>query len=138
MFRDVQKAIETKFVAEWPAASSNVKHTFRGMPDLDETEWVRIHVLEGQTDRASIGRNYFARTPGVITVEIFTEPNKGEGRSRVLGDLVGAIFRSKVIDGDNLCQVTTQEPSYKSRGDEGTYYAAVVDIIFQADKPQTA
>lgn len=91
-------SVTSTFEAQWaaltPVAWPNVKFD----PDEYE-EWVRLVVLNGDANQASMGNDVnLHRFQGTVVVQIFVEPNSGAKRARELADTVCNMFRGKYVD----------------------------------------
>lgn len=119
MFDAIREAIEVRFNDNWPTASSNVAHTYEGMPQPKDakTEFVRLVVKSGQGRRASIGTGkWLERHAGAIMLQIFVVPDVGTGRMRALADIAGTFFKDITFDTDEQIDVRIQVGSLDIHG----------------------
>lgn len=88
-------AIRSRFSAAWgtttPVAWPNVSFT----PPSGEP-WVRLEILPAGSDQETMGAPGAATFwyDGLVSVQVFTPSNEGDGEARTLAEQVCAIFRS--------------------------------------------
>lgn len=122
-------AIESRFKA---AAIIADNLTFYGnvpaKPPDSEASWVVVTVLNGDTERITIG-TVEERTAGVIIVQCFGKQGIGDKTLRTLADSVAAAFR-----GANFSGILCRSPSIRQIPNSGSYRQLNVLIPFQRDE----
>jgi len=77
--------------------------------------WVRLTVNNGESNQASIeGSSPLKRALGIISVQVFTQPNVGGGLSDTYVDNVAAIFEDQSFGGV-ICRATSKRVIGHSR-----------------------
>jgi hypothetical protein len=64
---------------------------------LEDPEWVRLTVLNGNAKQVTMGDDPAFRHYGLVVIQIFTKPNIGAGRAKQLADLIDVMFRNALI-----------------------------------------
>jgi hypothetical protein len=88
-----QLDVESFFQIAWTATPA----VYENGLSLEENEWVRLTVLNGNSKQVTMGDDPAFRHYGLVVVQIFVRPNIGTGRARELADLVDAMFRNALI-----------------------------------------
>jgi len=104
-FEDIRKTLEEYFEDNWvvdvnadplvpitPIAWDNV--LFDNSEEVDE--WVRFSIVFATSSNMTLGGNR-TKTPGFISVQVFTKPDTGTGAAAVLADKIKAVLQNKTI-----------------------------------------
>lgn len=89
--------IEGRMAANWPAASSSTPVVYgnvEGDPPAVGNAWVRLSIINGQSEPASMGSpgSNRVRHVGLIALQIYVPRNSGSDRARELADAFLGIF----------------------------------------------
>jgi len=120
--RESAEVIMSGFVSA-PVAFDNVD--FKSM---DQTDWVRITILDGDSFLAAIGTNCIRHT-GIITIQVFISRNEGTSIARTYAQEIAGLFNNVVDD-----RVTYQVAALTRIGYQEGFYQLNVDIPFQYDE----
>ena len=127
----INNEIRTRFNTAWndlhPVAWPNVKFT-----PVIGVLWCRIDINILTTHIMNIGavKNY--RTPGIITIQIFSPKNEGDSIIMGVADVVAAIFRNWVGETIKCRESSIQVIGSDPQGDD--WYQVNVVTTFVEDE----
>ena len=133
-FQAIEQTIRERFEAQWPTLQPDVPYVFdnqgKGDPSSqNNTAWVRLTVLMGNSSQAEMGNKQRWRRPGVVTVQIFIPTGDGTGLATELGDSVRDIFEGVTISG-----VIFRATSLVRAGIDGSWLQYNSNTTFQSDE----
>lgn len=99
-FTSARRAVETFFAENWsetPIAFENVAFT-----PPEDRHWVKLMILNEQTEQAALGRPTLRRHRGRILVYCFAPLGAGAQAATTLADRVAALFDGAPITGHVL------------------------------------
>lgn len=99
---DIRKAIDSLFAGNYSATTlvfGNESHTV----EVSSTPWARLSYLPAQARRRTITgtTGAGAQHRGIISVQVFTPEDKGEGDMNRILDTIYALISEKTITADN-------------------------------------
>jgi hypothetical protein len=114
----------------WAAAMPLVPTQYDNAPFTPPTgtAWARVVVLQGQSDVAELGHKKRYRTPGVLSVSIYSPLEAGDGDALALVDPVFEYFRGLSSNG-----VAMLVPSHANLGRDGPYWHVALSCPFYVD-----
>lgn len=121
-YSEEKSIIESHFEANW----GHTPIVFENGVSMEDDEWVRISILNGDAFQASLGDNPVIRHIGIVVVSIFTKKDEGSGRALQLADLVDSIFRLATISG-----IVFRVPQIKKIGGVDWYQVNVSTEFFR-------
>lgn len=134
-YATLRTAVEGRFSSNWTytaIAWQNKTFDPSNKDDLGAFDinlpWVRITINNGDSDQASIENNPLKRATGIISVQVFTNPNTGGGLSDTYVDNVAAIFEDQSFGGV-ICQATSK----RFVGQSGDWYQVNANTTFSFD-----
>jgi hypothetical protein len=101
VFREKQASLELYVKNNFDVAFLAFENTPSPNPEII-SEWARIAVLFGDSNRMQLGQPGGYRHPGVLTVQVFIREGVGIDRGVELADTVAVALRDHVVDGVNL------------------------------------
>lgn len=134
----LRDAILTRFKAQWDTLEPAVPVAYDGFaftPPADGTEWVRVTVMPGQAQQASLsGPTRRWRTPGVVTVQVFVPKDKGTDRVLdLIGDIRTALQGVTLNTSSPEGSVALRATSDRRVGPRGNYYQRNAETPFRFD-----
>lgn len=96
-------------------------------PTKDE-DYIEPRIARQEAFNVDLVPNRRVRHPGLLTINIRTRLNRGDGAALVLADEAAAIFRNVTFQ-----RITFRAPTVRDFGPEGLYYFVQVDCPFYRD-----
>ena len=124
----IRTRMNSQFSAPAQVAYPNAQFT---PPVDDDTTWVRLAILDGQSRQASMGAaSNMHRHPGIVVVSIFAPLNRGDKSALETVDEVSAIFRNWR---DASTRLRFFSPEVEHIGTEDKWYQINVSFMFERD-----
>lgn len=121
-FATVTRDIEARIVANWATTVIDINDNADFTPPGHDTPYVKLRIMNEDTQRKNIGNPGLHRTPGMIAVYVFTPLNTGTRLGQEYAETIGAIFRDLQFNG-----ITCREASVKDVGEyEGRWQTNVL------------
>jgi hypothetical protein len=125
--------IMTQWDTQWKAIRPLVPYAHgnaRFDPPVDNP-WLRISILDGESQQASFGATDrgLHRHVGVVSIDAYVPLGTGEALLRTLLDEATDIFRSRVISG-----IVFRAPRLSSGQPSDNYFRMTATIPFQRDE----
>lgn len=100
-YADEARAIRDRFRVQWAARTPIAPPNVTYAPPSDKKPWVRLSILPGGANEAgfSFGDKRRYRHDGLISVQVFTPDNSGDGVAMELAEAACGIFRSETFSG---------------------------------------
>jgi len=121
-------AIESRFSTQWGSTTLVEYDNVQFVP-TPGTAYVKLEIHNGKAVRAGLGPAYTQRSPGIISINIFTGRDGGSREGRVLADSVAAVFRDWKSSG-----ITCEMPTITRLGDVGDWFVYNVSTPFYRDE----
>lgn len=132
-FAATESTIRSRFNTQWSSLRPTIPVFFDNAGDSvqppQDSAWVRLTVLPGESQQVEMGRLRRWRRAGVITVQIFVPAASGTGLALELGDTVRDIF-----EGLTLSSVIFRATSLNRVGLDGAWLQYNANTNFQADE----
>ena len=125
-FEAARKNIEQRWADNWLYSA----YVFDNRPAPEGEEvWVRLTILDGDTEQASIGGpTSLYRHFGIIAVQVFVKEQTGTAKARQLADTVASIFRGQKFNG-----ILCRSPAVQRVGVIEGWFQINVNVPFQWD-----
>lgn len=132
-FAATESTIRSRFNTEWATAQPTVPVFFDNAGDdvtpPQNSAWVRLTVLPGESRQVEMGRLRRWRRVGQIVVQIFVPAASGTGLAQELGDAVRDVFEGRTVSG-----VIFRATSLNRVSLEGAWLQYNATTNFQADE----
>jgi hypothetical protein len=132
-FADTENLIRSRFNTQWTALRPTIPVFYDNAGDdvepPENSEWVRLTVLPGDSQQVEMGRLRRWRRVGVIIIQIFVPAASGTGLAQELGDTVKQIF-----EGITVSSVIFRATSLNRVGLDGAWLQYNATTPFQADE----
>ncbi len=132
-FAATENEIRSRFATQWAIEQPSVQVFYDNAGDdvtpPQNTAWVRLTILPGQSQQVEMGRLRRWRRVGLIVVQIFVPAASGTGLAQELGDSVRDIFEGVTLSG-----VLFRATSLNRVGLDGAWLQYNATTPFQADE----
>lgn len=98
--------------------------------------WVRLTIIGSDAFPLEVGPNRHERRTGVVIVQVFTTPGKGDAAALQLADQVAGIFRAAPrLDAGDSGDIRFRSPKIRAVGLDGAgaFYQVNVEVPFLHD-----
>lgn len=121
-------AIEGRFAAQWGTTTLIEYDNVQFVP-TPGVAYVKLEIHNGQAVQAALGDSYTQRSPGIISINVFTGRGEGSREGRTLADSAAAVFRRWTASG-----ITCRMPMITRIGDVAEWFVYNVSIEFYRDE----
>lgn len=131
-FTENESLIRSRFSTQWATLRPTVPLIFDNVGDQDlpeDTEWVRLVVLPGNSGQVEFGMTRRWRRAGVVSVQLFVPAATGTGLAMELGDTVKDIFEGLTVSG-----VIFRATTLNRIGIDGAWLQYNAQTPYQADE----
>lgn len=122
-----REAIETRFAVQW-AGQTPVSYDNSAFNIPQNTPWVRLTILNGESQNASVGTSHL-RHIGIISVQVFVPVDSGTRQARLLANSVSTIF-----DNQRFAGIQCRVSSIQRGGDQDGWHMTIVNTPFRRDE----
>jgi hypothetical protein len=132
-FAATESTIRSRFNTQWSSLRPGIPVFFDNAGDdvtpPQNSAWVRLTVLPGQSQQVAMGNTRRWRRIGVAVLQIFVPAASGTGLAQELGDTVIEIFEGLTLSG-----LIFRATSLSRVGLDGAWLQYNADTPFQADE----
>lgn len=126
---DIRAAFKTAMDTSLPTVTVAYDNAPFNVP-ADGSTWVRLAIVSGASNRAALdAASPRYRHIGVVKVQIFVKPLRGDKEVRQTSEIIAAIFRGAAI---GACQF--RDPTIDVVGQENGWYQWGVSTPFYRDE----
>lgn len=130
-FAVAQRAIIGRFADLWNKRSI-VEWPNDPLDDnLKNRPWVRLGIEWGGNNRITLSKPALYRVTGLVTVQVYTAADGGEGENMELCDAAAAIFGDVTMDAQG--KIRFRAPTIDVLGNTGTWWQQNVTCAFTRD-----